>query len=86
VFFKIYSFSLSLTYFYQTGKGAPSKNSNSKFNCSETEKRPEKYAGFPAPPPSSGLFSAPYAMEVPQKKKRMVKKWANAYYGRRNRG
>jgi hypothetical protein len=22
--------------------------SNSKFNCSETEKRPEKYAGFPA--------------------------------------
>jgi hypothetical protein len=21
---------------------------NSKFNCSETEKKPEKYAGFPA--------------------------------------
>jgi hypothetical protein len=47
----------------------------------ETKKRPEKYAGFPTGwkkrgpllfsthPPSSGLFSAPYAMEVPQKKK-----------------
>jgi hypothetical protein len=23
-------------------------SSNSKFNCSETEKRPEKYIGFPA--------------------------------------
>jgi hypothetical protein len=40
-------------------------SSNSKFNCSETEKRPEKYAGFPAgwkkwsPSSSLGLFPVP---------------------------
>jgi hypothetical protein len=35
---------------------------------------------FPPHPPSLGLFSAPYAMEVPQKKEKIkVKKWSNAY-------
>jgi hypothetical protein len=40
------------------------------------KKRGPSPAFFPPPPhlPSLGLFSAPYAMEMPQKKKRKVKK------------
>jgi hypothetical protein len=36
---------------------------------------------FPPPPhpPSLGLFSAPYAMEMQQKGKNKVKKWSNAH-------
>jgi hypothetical protein len=49
------------------------------FLPAEKKRGPSPFFFPPSPhPPSSGLFSALYAMEMPQKKKKLIK-WSNAY-------
>jgi hypothetical protein len=43
---------------------ACSRAGNSKFNCSETGKRPEKYAGFPAGWKKAGPLPLLFSMEA----------------------
>jgi hypothetical protein len=76
--------------------------SNSKFNCSEIEKRPEKYAGFPAGWEKAGPLPLLFSTATPSalfgslfgplrngnavKKEKKGKKMVKCSYGRRNRG